>query len=167
MKLTAWPPLAGAIVGALCYSLLLLAKRDTPPAEDPWLEAFEAEGLRAEFRSLSQEPAQQLILRDVREAFAAPPLSSSPIRNYQVMNGTVQIVLLPAADSLPELPQGRHREFRLKQKGQAVHLCRSGRHLLLTGIQDRFIPFIGAMKRSAEDVERLFGAFEAAAERRP
>ncbi len=154
-------------MGALGYALLLLARPDVPPAEDPWLEAFEAEGLRAEFRSVSQEPAQQLLLRDAREAFATPALASCPIRHYQVNNGAVQIVTLPAADSLPELPRGRHRDFRLKEKGQAVHLCRSGRLLLISPLQERFIPFIGPMKRSAEDVDRLFGAFEAAAERRP
>lgn len=167
MRITAWPPVAGTIVGAFGYAVLLLARRDVPPAEDPWLEAFEAEGLRAEFRSVSQEPAKQLILRDAREAFGTPALASCPIRHYQVMNGAVQIVLLPAAGSLPELPQGRHPDFRLKEKGQAVHLCRSGRHLLITPLREQFIPFIGPMKRSAEDVDRLFGAFEAAAERRP
>ena len=167
MRVSAWPLASGTLVGAFTYFLLLLAKRDSSPVEDPWLEAFEAEGLRAEFRSSSHEPTQHLLLRDAREVFNVPALATSPIRLYQVMNGSVQIVRLPSADSLPAFPQGRHRDFRLKEKGDVVHLCRSGRHLLLTGIQERFIPFIGPLKRSVEDVERMFDAFEAVAGRRP
>jgi hypothetical protein len=146
-------------VGALLYAALLLAARDVPPPEDPWQEAFESEGLRSEFRNLGQEPGRNLLLQDARDEFKEPPLSTTVIRHYQVQAGPVQILELPDASACPALPGGRHANFKLQEKSEAVHLCRSGRFVLLAQAQGRWVPFLGRMKRPDEEVTRLFDAF--------
>jgi hypothetical protein len=169
MTRAALPAAGGAAVGAFLYALLLLCARDVPPPEDPWLDAFESEGLRAEFRSEGSEAARHLLLQEARDAFREPPLSATTIRHYQVQAGPVQVLVLPDAAAYPGFPEGRHAGFKHGEsaKGPGIHLCRSGRYVLLAAPQGRWVPFVGLMKRPDDEVARLFDAFEEARRRLP
>jgi hypothetical protein len=167
VKSLAGPLAGGALVAAALFGALVAAGRETPPPEDPWLDAWQADGFRAEFRNLSTEPKNHLMGSEFRTLFDDPALDGTIVRTYQVSSATVQVVELPRPGLLDSLPEGRHRDFKRKEKDRSVHLCRKGRRLLLVAPQVKWIPFVGSQKMPAEDVDRLFDAFLDVAEARP
>jgi hypothetical protein len=162
------PPLACAIVvAALLYGALCAAERRLPESEDPWLDAWMAEGMKAEFQSISSEPAKHLPNGDVREVFQDPKLAGTVLRSYLVQNAAVHVVQLPGVAAAPAFPQGRSLDFRLKPQGRPIHLCRSGRLLLLVSNQGKWVPFMDSLKTPKREVEQIFDVFEETAKRHP
>jgi hypothetical protein len=152
--------LSGAILSLGLYGLLNGVDHSVPvEPEDPWIEAFRAAGLVAQLVSVSGDPDKHLALADARELAKGRAFRHSVLRRYLVQNVTLQVAILPRADLLPELPEGRHPGFRLKPKGNPAHLCRSGRNLLMVRTtQSSLLPVF---------VEKVFEIFEKTAARFP
>ncbi|MBI3855948.1 MAG: hypothetical protein HY293_09695 [Planctomycetes bacterium] len=162
------PPLAcGVVVAGLLYGLLLAAERKLPEPEDPWLEAWIGDGLKAEFRSTSNEPDKHVLPGDGRDLFGGPEVEGTLLRNYLVQNTSVQLVVLPKAGLIPSLPEVRAIDYRFKPKGNTVHYCRIGRRILFVAAMGKGIAILPAMKTPREQVQRIFDSFEETAGRYP
>lgn len=155
-------PLAVALVaGGGLYGALAAADRKLPPPRDPWLDAWLGAGLKAEFRVETDDPAQSVLFYDARGLFNLPGLDDLPIRLYQVATMKVQVMLLPSDRALlPDLPEGRHFDLKLKPKGGTAHVCRAGRRLLFVSSQPNNVPFLGPVRTPRKSVEKVFQAFE-------
>lgn len=160
------PVASGIFVAALLYGLLCAAERRLPESKDPWLDAFIAEGMKAEARTLSTDPQNHLLANDLRPKFEDPTFAGTQIRNYLVQNTSVQVVLLPATALLPEVPEGRKLDVRYKT-GNPIHVYRSGRTIVFVAALGKWIPIVGQMKTSKKDVEQIFDAIEETAKRLP
>ncbi|HLY11515.1 MAG TPA: hypothetical protein VKW04_19590 [Planctomycetota bacterium] len=167
MKPLVAPVASGLAVAALLYGLLSAAERRLPEPSDPWLDAFIAEGMKAEFRSQSTEPQTAVLATDARPKFDGPAFLGTQIRNYQVQNTSVQVVRLPAAGLVPDLPEGRRMDVRFKPTSNPIHVCRSGRTILFVGAFGKWIPIVGQLKTPKKDVDQIFDAFEDAVKRYP
>ena len=162
------PPLAcGAGLAVLLYGILWAAERRPPESEDPWLDAWIGEGMKAEFQSVSSEPGKHLMNRDVRDRFQAPEFEGSTVRKYLVQNTGVQVLRLPRPGGASEFREGRTFDFRITPESKSLHVCRSGRTILLVATRGEWIPFVDAMKTAKRDVERIFDVFEETAKRLP
>lgn len=167
MKPLLAPLACGTLAALLLYGLLSAAERKLPEPEDPWLDAWVADGMKAEFRSISTEPEKDALPGDARSLFKAPEFAGTVLRNYLVQNISAQVVRLPKAGLAAEIPEGRSLEFRFKPKGNQVHVCRSGRNLVFVGTSGKWIPLVGQMKTSKRQVEEIFDSFEQEAQKRP
>jgi hypothetical protein len=167
MKSLMAPLAVGIAAGALLYGLFSAAERRLPEPEDPWLDAFLAEGMKAEFRTVSSEPQNQLLAGDLRPQFEAPAFAGTVLRNYLVQNTSAQVVRLPSAGLLPDVPEGRRADVKYKPQSNPVHVCRSGRTILFVSAMGKWIPIVGQMKTARKDVDQMFDAFEEAAKRFP
>jgi hypothetical protein len=161
------PVVSGAAVAALLYGILCAAERRLPEPEDPWLDAFVAEGMKAEFRSMSSDPQPQVLPADARPKFEGAAFAGTQIRNYLVQNTSVQVVRLPAAGLVPDIEEGRKTDVRFRPQGSPVHVCRSGRTLLFVASVGKWIPIVGQMKTPKKDVDQIFDAFEETVRRYP
>ncbi len=161
------PVVSGIAVAGILYGLLCAAERRLPESQDPWLDAFLAEGMKAEFRSQSTEPQNQALPPDLRPRFEGASFAGTQLRNYLVQNTSVQVVRLPAPGLLPEVPEGRKTDVRYKPQSNPVHVCRSGRWILFVAAAGKWIPIVGQMKTPLKDVDQMFDAFEEAAKRSP
>jgi len=166
MKAMLAPVASGIVVAALLYGLLCAAERRLPESEDPWLDAFIAEGMKAEFRTLSTEPQNHVLANDLRPRFEGPAFAGTQVRNYLVQNTSVQVVRLPAASLVPEVSEGRKLDVRYKT-GNPIHVYRSGRTIVFVAALGKWIPIVGQMKTSKKDVEQIFDAIEETAKRLP
>jgi hypothetical protein len=161
-------PLAcGALVAALLYGLLAAAERKIPEPEDPWLDGWIGDGMKAEFRALSTEPEKEAMPSDARPLFKGADYAGTQLRSYIVQNTSVQLMRLPKPGLAPEIPEGRTLEFQFKPKGNKVHVCRSGRSILFVSMQSRFVFMVGQLKTAKKLVEEIFDSFEDAARRYP
>ena len=167
MKSLLAPVASGTFVAALLYGLLCAAERRLPEPADPWLDAFLAEGLKAEFRSVSTEPQNHILSSDARSMFDGPAFAGTQIRNYLVQNTSVQVVRLPGAGLVADIVEGRRLDHKFKTPGQAVHLCRSGRTIAFMSAFGKWVPIVGQMKTAKKDVESVFDAIEETAKRYP
>lgn len=167
MKSLMAPLATGIAAGALLYGLLCAAERRLPEPEDPWVDAFVAEGMKAEFRSLSTEPQSQVLPGDLRPLFEGPSFAGTVVRNYQVQNTSVQVVRLPSTGLIPEVADGRQTDVRFKPQSNPIHVCRSGRTILFVSAFGKWIPLVGQVKTPKKDVEQIFDAFEETAKRYP
>ncbi len=167
MKAMLAPVGSGIGVALLLYGLLWAAERKLPESADPWLDAFVAEGLKAEFRSLSTEPQGSLMAYDLRAQFENDAYKGTQLRNYLVQNVSVQVLRMPAPGLLAEVKEGRQFDQKFKQGGNPVHVCRVGRTVLFAGAFGKAIPLLGQMKSPKKDTEAIFDAFEEAARRTP
>jgi hypothetical protein len=161
------PVVSGAALAALLYGLLWSAERRLPEPEDPWLEAWVGDGMKAEFRSLSTEPDKSVMSGDARELFQGPECAGAVLRNYQVQNTSVQVLRLAKPGLVPAIPEGRNLDYRFKSGGAMVHVCRSGRSLAFVAIAGKWIPVVGQLKTPRRQVEEIFDAFEETARRYP
>ena len=161
------PVASGAALAALLYGILWSAERRLPEPEDPWLDAWVGDGMKAEFRSASTEPEKYAMAGDARDLFMGPEIAGTVVRNYQVQNTSVQVLRLPKAGLVPDMPEGRHFEHRFKAGGNTVHLCRSGRTIAFVAIAGKWIPVVGQIKTSRRQVEEIFDAFEETTRRYP
>ena len=161
------PVASGIAVAALLYGLLCAAERRLPESADPWLDAFIAEGMKAEFRTLSTQPQTTVLATDLRPKFEGPAFAGTQVRNYLVQNASVQVVRLPAAGLVPEIEEGRKMDIRYKSQSNPVHVCRSGRSIVFMGAFGKWIPIVGQMKTPKKDVEQVFDAFEETVKRYP
>jgi len=167
MKSLAAPLLCGTIAAALLYGLLWSAERKVAEPEDPWLDAWQLDGLKAEFRSVSTEPSEHLMISDARELFKKDSVGVV-LRSYIVQNISVQVVQLPRADLVPALPGGRSLEYKHKPKSYPVHLCRAGRWMLMVAPQEKsYGPIIPLTKTTKDRAQQMFDAFEQIAARYP
>jgi hypothetical protein len=155
------------VAACILYGILAAISRDLPEPADPWLDGWTAAGIKAEFRSVSTTPGKHLLLADARELCDAAALEGTTLRSYLLQNGSAQIVRLPKAEFLPEIPEGRTLEFRMKKKKGAMHVSRVGRTLFIMAIHGKWIPFVGLGKTPRREVERAFDAFEKTVERYP
>ncbi|HZE97784.1 MAG TPA: hypothetical protein VE981_12215 [Planctomycetota bacterium] len=167
MKPLLAPLACGAAVAALLYGLLCAAERKLPEPEDPWLDAFISEGLKAESRTTSTEPQSHLLAGDARPLFEGPEFAGTTLRNYLVQNTSVQVVRLPKAGLLPKIADGRAFDVKYKTPGPSIHQCRSGRTIVFVGVMGKWIPIVGQMKTPRKDVETIFDAFEETVRRYP
>ncbi|HLF93345.1 MAG TPA: hypothetical protein VJB14_07780 [Planctomycetota bacterium] len=151
---------AGALVSAALYGLLSAIDRPGSEPEDPWLDAWRAAGLQGQLVTVSSEPHKHLMFGDGRELCKGRPFSETVLRRYVIQSVSLQVVVLPKADLVPEFPEGRQLAFRLKKKGSSAHLCRSGRNLLFTRTQTQWMPFAGEPPVPKAILEKLFDAFE-------
>jgi len=161
------PAASGIVVAALLYGLLCAAERRLPESQDPWLDAFIAEGMKAEARTISTEPQNHLLANDLRARFEDAAFAGTQVRNYLVQNTSVQVVQLPAASLLPEVVEGRKLDARYKDQGNPVHVFRAGRTIAFVAALGKWIPIVGQMKTSKKDVEQIFDAVEETAKRIP
>lgn len=162
------PPLAcGAIAAAMLYGLLWAAERRLPEPEDPWLDGWISDGMKAEFRSISTEPDKHALPNDARELFRGSGIDGTVLRNYLVQNTSVQLVQLPKPELLPAIPEGRVLEYRFKPKGNTVHLCRAGRRIVFVGTMGKSIAILPSMKTPKDQVQKIFDSFEETASRYP
>lgn len=166
MKSLLAPVGCGLVVAAALYGLLSAAERRLPEPEDPWLDAFIAEGMKAEFRSTSTEPKNSLMVGALRSQFDKAA-GDTTIRNYLVQNTSVQLVRLAKADLLPDLTEGRKFEQKFKGNNSGVHYYRSGRTVLFVAVAGKWIPIVGQMKTPRKDIEQIFDAFEETVRRYP
>lgn len=163
MKRLLAPLAAAGVAGLVLYGALAAAERKLPPPADPWLDAWIAAGLKAEFRAESVDPSKSLLWQDGRDLFDTPALQGVAIRHYLVGQAGVQVLRLPDAKLLLEkIPEGRHLDLKLRPKGGAVHACRIGPSLLLVSTQIKGVLLFGNVKTSKRAVETLFDAFEEA-----
>lgn len=160
MKPLVAPLACGAAAAALLYGLLWAAERRLPEPEDPWLEAFISDGLKAEFQSSSTEPDKHLMFGDARERFAEPPYAGTVLRRYVVQNTSVQVARLPKAGLAPFIPEGRSFEFRLRRDGNPIHVSRTGRSMVFVALQGKWIPVVGQLRTPKPQVEEIFSVFE-------
>jgi hypothetical protein len=161
-------PLAcGAIVAGLLYGLLAAAERRFPEPEDPWLDGWISDGMRAEFRAASTEAEKDVLPYDARELFKRDKADGTVLRNYLVQNISTQVVRMPKPGLVPEIPEGRSLEFRFRPKGNTVHVCRSGRTMLFVAMQGKWIPFVGQAKTSKNQAQEIFDSFEDTVRRYP
>jgi len=168
MKSLAAPLLCGTIAAALLYGLLWSAERKVAEPEDPWLDGWLNDGLKAEFRSVSTEPHLHLMISDARENFEKGDAAATRLRSYIVQNTSVQLVQMPKAGLVPSLPEGRSLEFKYKPKSFPVHVCRSGRWMLIVATSERsFGPIIPISKTTKDRAQQLFDTFEQTAARFP
>jgi len=161
------PVACGVAVAGLLYGLLWAAERPLPVSTDPWLDAWIAEGLKAEPRTTSTEPQNHLLAGDLRPAVDGPDYAGTTLRSYIVQNISVQVVRLPKPGLLSQVAEGRSLETRFKPMGNPVNVCRVGQTVLFVSAMGKWIPMVGQMKISTRDAERLFDAFEATARRHP
>jgi hypothetical protein len=161
-------PLAcGVAFAALLYGVLWAAERRLPKPEDPWLDAWTGDGMKAEFRSTSNEPDKYALSSDARELFSSPDFAGTVLRNYIVQNTSVQVLQFPKNGLAPSINEGRSFDFRFKPQGNTVHVCRVGRTVAFVGIQGKWIPVVGQMKTPKKTVEEIFDAVEETVRRYP
>jgi len=161
------PVVSGLALAALLYGLLWSAERRLPEPEDPWLDAFVGDGMKAEYRSTSTEPDKSVMSGDARELFNGPECAGAVVRNYQVQNTSVQVLRLAKAGLVPEIAEGRQLEYRFKPGGTMVHVCRLGRSIAFVAFAGKWIPVVGQIKTSKRQVEEIFDAFEETVRRYP
>jgi hypothetical protein len=166
MKSLLAPVGCGLVVAAALYGLLSAAERRLPEPEDPWLDAFIAEGMKAEFRSISTEPKSGLMVWELRPQFEKDA-AGTVLRNYLVQNTSVQLVRLTKADLLPDVAEGRKFDQKFKANTNGFHYCRAGRLIVFVAVSGKWIPIVGQMKTPKKDVEQIFDAFEETAKRYP
>jgi hypothetical protein len=159
--------MSGAALAALLYGLLWSAERRLPEPEDPWLDAWRGEGMKAEFRSTSAEPDKSVMSYDARELLKGPECAGAVVRNYLVQNTSVQVLRLAKPGLVAEIPEGRRLEYRFRPDGSPVHLSRSGRSLAFVAIMGKWIPVVGQLNTPRRQVEEIFDAFEETARRYP
>lgn len=167
MKPLLAPLACGTIVAAMLYGLLWAAERRLPEPEDPWLDGWVGDGMKAEFRSTSTEPDKHVLSGDARELFRGREVEGTVLRNYLVQNTSVQLVQLPKASLLPDIPEGRLLEHRFKPKGNTVHVCRLGRRIVFVGTMGKSIAILPSMKTPKDQVQKIFDSFEETAGRYP
>ena len=161
------PVACGAATALLLYGLLSAAERRLPESQDPWLDAWMADGLKAEFRSTSGEPEKYALSSDVRPLLKGPDFEATVLRTYLVLDTSVQVIRLPKPALLPEIPEGRLLDHRFGADGNPVHVCRSGRTLLLVALGSKGTWGFGFRKLSKGQVEEIFDPFEETARRTP
>ena len=167
MKPLMAPLACGALVAALLYGLLAAAERKIPEPEDPWLDGWIGDGMKAEFRAVSTEPEKDAMPSDARPLFKSADFAGTLLRSYVVQNISVQVVRLPKPDLIPKIPEGRSLEFQFKEKGNKVHVCRAGRSIVFVSMQSRFVFMVGQLKTGKKQVEEIFDSFEETARRYP
>lgn len=151
---------SGALVSGALYGILNAVAHPQAEPEDPWLDAWKAAGLRGQFVTVSMEPDKHLMFGDARELFKGREYEDTVLRRYLIQNVGVQVVVFPRADSAKNLPEGRHAGFRLKAKGPSVHLCRSGRNVLLVKPTTHGIVIFGDMPTPKAFFDGLCDVFE-------
>lgn len=157
----------GALVALLLYGLLSAAERHVPEPEDPWLDAWLGDGLKADFRSSSLEPEKHALSPDGRECFASPGFAGTVLRLYIVQNISVQVMRFPSASLAPVIPQGRSWDFKFRPQGNPIHLSRIGRTVLWVSPTHRAMLGFGQSKSTKSQVEQIFRSFEETAGRYP
>lgn len=167
MKPLMAPVTIGIAVAGLLYGLLWAAERRLPESEDPWLDAFLAEGMKADARTQSTEPENQILASDLRPRFEGPAFAGTQVRNYLVQNTSVQVVRMPSAGLVPEIGEGRKMDVRYRPQGTPVHVCRAGRTILFVGVLGKWLPIVGQIKTAKKDVDLIFDAFESTVKRFP
>jgi len=167
MKRFLAPVVSGAATAALLYGILWAAERRLPEPEDPWLDAWVGNGMKAQFRAVSTEPDKAVMSYDARDLFKGPACVGSPVRNYLVQDTSVQVIRLPKPGLIPEIPEGRNLEYRFRPEGNTIHLCRTGRSIALVATMGKGIPILGPTKTPKKQVEEIFDAFEETARRYP
>jgi len=167
MKPLMAPLACGALVAALLYGLLAAAERKLPEPEDPWLDGWIGDSLKAEFRTLATEPEKEAMPSDARPLFKGPEFAGTQLRSYVVQNTSVQLLRLPKPGLVPAIPEGRSLDFQFKDKGNKVHVCRSGRSILFVSTQSRFVFMVGQVKTAKKLAEDIFDSFEDTARRYP
>ena len=167
MKSLMAPLACGAVAAVLLYGLLWAAERKVPPPEDPWLDTWVADGLSAQFRSTSDAPGSDVLPGDARELFRGEQLAGTVLRNYVIKNTSVQVIRLPKAGLVPEIPDGRVIGRRFKPDGNLIHVCRVGRSLVFVGFQGKGIAFVWQMRTAKQDIEQIFDGFEETVRRYP
>jgi len=167
MKSLMAPLACGALTAALLYGLLAAAERKIPEPEDPWLDGWIGDGLKAEFRSLSTEPEKDAMPNDARPLFKSADVAGTQLRSYVIQNTSVQLVRLPKPGLIPEIPEGRSIDFQFKEKGNKVHVCRAGRSILFVSMQSRFVFMVGQVKTAKKLAQEIFDSFEETARRYP
>jgi hypothetical protein len=167
MKALLAPLVCGTIAAALLYGLLWSAQRKVSEPEDPWLDGWLGDGMKAEFRSVSADPDRHLMINDARELFE-PDSKGSILRSYMVQNTSVQLVQLPRAGIFPSLPEGRSLEFKYRAKSVPVHLCRSGRWMLIVATTEKSYGLMLPVGKTTTDrAQKMFDSFEQTAARYP
>ena len=161
------PVVSGAATAALLYGILCAAERRLPEPEDPWLDAWVNNGIKAEAGSVSTEPDKAVMSNDARDLFKGPECAGTPVRRYLVQNTSVQVIRLPKPGLVPEIPEGRKFDYRFKEGGNTVHFCRTGRSIALVATTGKWIPVVGQMKTPKKQVEEIFDAFEETVRRYP
>jgi hypothetical protein len=159
--------LSAALVSGALYGLLCAPDHPAVEPEDPWLQAWASAGMKGQLLGESSQPDRHLMLgTEGRELMKGPDFQDTVLRRYLIQAANLQVVILPRAGLAEAIPEGRHFGFRLKPKEGSVHLCRSGRNLLLIKTQMLGIGF-GELPTPKPFVEKLFDAFEKTAGRYP
>ena len=168
MKSLLAPLACGTLAAALLYGLLWTAERKVAEPEDPWLDGWLNDGMKAEVRSVSTEPDHHLMMNDARELFETGNWAGTFLRSYIVQNTSVQLVQLPKSGLAPSLPEGRILEYKYRPKSLPVHYCRAGRWMLLVATMERsFGPIIPISKTTKDRAQQMFDSFEQTAGRYP
>lgn len=167
MKPLLAPLACSTVVAALLYGLLWSAERKVSEPEDPWIDGWIGDGMKAEFRSVSTEPDRHFMITDARELFE-PGVAGVTLRSYIVHNTSVQLAQLPRAGMVPALPEGRQLEYKFKTKSFPVHYCRSGRWILIVSSMEKSLgPIIPVGKTTKDRAQQMFDSFEQTAALRP
>jgi hypothetical protein len=136
------------------------------PERDVWLEVWAEQGMKVDPPIITFEPEKFLMCPDARPLCKGRPFYGTQLRRYSVDHTDVQVVVLPDAALLPELPQGRHVSFHLKPKGYPVHVFRIGRQMILVAATMQETVFFGRPPTPQKFVDRMFDLFEKTADGR-
>lgn len=157
----------GVLVSLGLFGLLHAVSHPEVEPADAWLDAWREMGLSCQKPILSNSPKDHLMFGDGRELVKGREFEFTDLRRYVIENVTLQVVVLPGEGLVPEFPEGRHPNFRLKNPGSSAHFCRSGRNLLFIRMKTN-----GDLISEDQPVpklllEKLFLAFERTAARFP
>ena len=157
----------GALVALGLFGLLHAVSHPEVEPEDAWLDAWREMGLTCQKPILSTSPKDHLLFGDGRELVKGREFEFTELRRYVIENVTLQVVVFPGTDLVPQFPEGRHQGFRLKSPGSSAHLCRSGRNLLIVKTRTNGDLISDDQPVPKLLLEKLFVAFERTAARFP
>ena len=158
---------AGVLVSLAIYGILNAVAAPRAEPEDPWLDAWTAEGMKGQLQAVSDAPRDHLMYGDARDLLKGDGYENTVLRRYVIQNVTVQVVVFPRGGLVPEFPEGRHANFQLRPRGSSAHLCRCGRNLLLVKPKSNGVFLFEELPTSRETLDRLCDAFEKTAARYP
>ena len=155
----AWPVLPAALlVGGVLYGALAYVNVGDPDIPDPWVEAWEKAGLKAQLRGTRG----RIKLTGARDILEKPAYEGTTLREYWVEGISVQIAEFPTGDLLPDISEGREMKCRIGKKGRSAHVSRKGRLVLMV---DTKIYAVGSDSKKVRESTaiRIFEPFEEAA----
>lgn len=157
----------GALASLALYGVLTAVAHPRAEPEDPWADAFTAEGLKAQFVAISTEPSKEVMFGDGRDLMKGPAFEGTVLRRYVIQNVSIQVVVLPKENLLPAFPERPPAPFQLRAGGSDAYMGRWKRHILLVKKQSNWAPFVGELSTPPALIRKIWNAVCIVASRAP